>query len=401
VNSFLLSGCGNNAWVQGGNAFGAPGVIGTTDNQILTVQSAGAHIGLKVAGGNGLRVTKMSGTYSEAVNVVNGSASNVAGPLIFGTTIQGATVGGGGREGSNCYDHILGTNTRECGNRATEYFATIGGGTENAASNWASTVGGGQGNTASEHVSTVGGGGYNIAAGGGSTVAGGQYNYASYVASTVSGGKSNTANGDFATVAGGSSNNASGTNSTVVGGRTNRAAGNAALAAGIRAKALNNHSFVWGGSPTDDTNDAGPGTFTAYAPGGFFFYVGAPGAGGCTLTNSAGWSCTSDRTTKTNITPLNARDILKRVANIPITRWSYKGTESVANIGPMAQDFWREFKLGDSDKSIASMNMSGVALAAIQGLNQKLTEQVKAKDREIAALKARLDAIEGRLNSTR
>jgi hypothetical protein len=402
VNSFLLSGCGNNAWVQGGNAFGAPGVIGTTDNQILTVQSAGAHISLKVAGGDGLRITKMSGTYSEAVNVNNGSSNNVAGPLIFGTTIQGATVSGGGREGSNCFDHVLGTNTRECGNRATEYFATVSGGTENAASNFASTVAGGQSNTASDYVSTVGGGLQNVAAGARSTVAGGGNNYASFYASTVGGGSGNTANGDFATVAGGNTNNASGTNSTVVGGRENRAAGNAALAAGTRAKAINNNAFVWGGSPSNDTNDAGPETFTAYAPGGFYFFRGAPGAGGCTLpAGTVSWSCTSDRNTKTNITSLNARDILKRVANISITRWSYKGTESIANIGPMAQDFWRAFKLGDSDKSIASMNMSGVALAAIQGLNQKLTEQVKAKDREIAALKARLDAIEKKLLSTR
>jgi hypothetical protein len=39
------------------------------------------------------------------------------------------------------------------------------------------------------------------------------------------------------------------------------------------------------------------------------------------------------------------------------------------------------------------MNMSGVALAAIQGLNQL----VKEKDTEIIALKARLKAIEKRL----
>jgi len=36
----------------------------------------------------------------------------------------------------------------------------------------------------------------------------------------------------------------------------------------------------------------------------------------------------------------------------------------------------------------------GVALAAIQGLNQKLEEQAKAKDAEIQNLKARLDKLE-------
>ena len=41
--------------------------------------------------------------------------------------------------------------------------------------------------------------------------------------------------------------------------------------------------------------------------------------------------------------------------------------------------------------------MSGVALAAIQGLNQKLTDTLKAKDAEVRAMKAELAAIKKRL----
>jgi hypothetical protein len=205
----------------------------------------------------------------------------------------------------------------------------------------------------------------------------------------VAGGYGNTA---------GSSLNGAGAASFVAGGSRNYTRGFASFAAGNQAKALDDHSFVWGGSELGDTNSAGPGTFTAYAPGGFYFFRGIVGAGGCVLpAGVVSWSCTSDRATKSNIQALNPLDTLRRVVAMPVARWNYIGTEKIKNVGPMAQDFFKAFSLGDSDKSIASMNMSGVALSAIQGLNQKLTEQVKSKDAEILALKARLLAIEKRL----
>lgn len=48
------------------------------------------------------------------------------------------------------------------------------------------------------------------------------------------------------------------------------------------------------------------------------------------------------------------------------------------HIGPMAQDFNAAFQLGESDRAITTVDADGVALAAIQGLNQKL-EQNKHK----------------------
>ena len=67
------------------------------------------------------------------------------------------------------------------GNRVTDDFGTVGGGTDNQAGDGtasttnatASTVGGGRGNTASGDHSTVGGGFNNAASGSGSTVGGG------------------------------------------------------------------------------------------------------------------------------------------------------------------------------------------------------------------------------------
>ena len=77
---------------------------------------------------------------------------------------------------------------------------------------------------------------------------------------TVGGGSQNRAGDDagttndklFATVSGGAGNIASGTGSTVPGGSNNTAQGSNSFAAGRRAKALHNGSFVWGDSTDAD-----------------------------------------------------------------------------------------------------------------------------------------------------
>jgi hypothetical protein len=60
----------------------------------------------------------------------------------------------------------------------------------------------------------------------------------------------------------------------------------------------------------------------------------------------------------------------------------------------MAQDFHAAFGVGPDDKHISMVDADGVALAAIQGLNQKLTEELQRRDAENAALKARLEKLE-------
>jgi hypothetical protein len=327
---------------------------------------------------NGYRITLPSGASSPVI--IGGHSANE-----FGPQADGAIVAGGGSGASDCFEPSTGAATRPCRNYVNGRYATVSGGRANIATEGHSTVSGGHANTANAVYATVSGGIGNAASGTGAV---------------VSGGDSNRASGSRAAVSGGYNNVASGTDAVVSGGYNNVASGSASFASGMRAKATHDFSYVWGGSDTSITGSSGVGTFTAYAPGGFYFFRGAPGAGGCTLpAGTVSWSCTSDRNTKTNITSLDARDILKRVANIPITRWSYKGTETVANIGPMAQDFWREFKLGDSDKSIASMNMSGVALAAIQGLNQKLSDEVMALRKQLAAKSAESAALRAELKS--
>jgi hypothetical protein len=100
---------------------------------------------------------------------------------------------------------------------------------------------------------------------------------------------------------------------------------------------------------------------------------------------------TSSREAKRGIEAVNGLSILDKVAALPIAEWSYKADNpSVRHLGPMAEDFHAAFGLGKSDKGLTSVDTSGVALAAIQGLNQKLME----KDARIAELELRLVELE-------
>jgi hypothetical protein len=105
---------------------------------------------------------------------------------------------------------------------------------------------------------------------------------------------------------------------------------------------------------------------------------------------------TSDRNAKEHFEPVDPAVVLAKVAALPVTRWNYKQDKASEHIGPMAQDFYAAFGVGPDDKHITTVDEGGVALAAIQGLNQKLEQQLKSKDQEIAELRrslARLDRL--------
>jgi general secretion pathway protein D len=131
------------------------------------------------------------------------------------------------------------------------------------------------------------------------------------------------------------------------------------------------------------------------------FQFGQQTGGGVT---GGGGTVPSDRNIKTDFQAVDAQDILARVTALPISEWSYKADAGTRHIGPMAQDFKAAFKIGGDDKSIAIVDASGIALAAIKGLNEKneklesqikqASAQLEAKDAEIKALKERLDKLE-------
>ena len=115
---------------------------------------------------------------------------------------------------------------------------------------------------------------------------------------------------------------------------------------------------------------------------------------------AASFNTGSDRAVKTAIQSINPRSVLNKVLAMPITSWAYKTDGNTRHIGPMAQDFHKAFGLGGSDKSIATVDADGVALAAIQGLHQIVKDKdakIGALEKLNAAMQRKLAAIEKRL----
>ena len=112
------------------------------------------------------------------------------------------------------------------------------------------------------------------------------------------------------------------------------------------------------------------------------------------ICNGNIWVNSSDRQLKEDFTPIDPLEVLEKVAAMPVQSWVYKSQPGERHIGPIAQDFHAAFGLnGADDKHISTIDEGGVALAAIQGLNRRLEEELRKRDAENAALKAELAEI--------
>lgn len=141
------------------------------------------------------------------------------------------------------------------------------------------------------------------------------------------------------------------------------------------------------------------GSFSWFRGGTHSNSANSPGAGGVEMMrlNSGGlrvngtFVSASDRNLKENFEPVNPREVLDKVAALPLSTWNYRADLTARHVGPMAQDFHAAFGVGSDDRHIATVDADGVALAAIQGLNQKLEEQVQAQAKRISQLEAELN----------
>ena len=59
--------------------------------------------------------------------------------------------------------------------------------------------------------------------------------------------------------------------------------------------------------------------------------------------------------------------------------WADSHAPDKRHIGPVAQDFHAAFGLGTHETAIATVDADGVALAAIQGLNEKVEAEVRGQ----------------------
>ena len=421
------AGSGTEAWLLGGNAGTTPGthVLGTTDTASLTLVVNGvpalrlepATIPNLIGGyrGNGVAsgvqgATIGGGGQSGYPNMVTADYGTIGGGYANIVSDTRATIGGGG---GNSASGELTTIGGGYWNTASGDYATVGGGVANAASDVYATIGGGAENNASSSIATIGGGWTNTADGVGATVAGGGYNTASGTYATLGGGYDNTIEGDYATVAGGSYITVTGDYATVPGGQYNVAEGGWSFAAGYNAQANHTGSFVW-----SDARSSTPFSsqhhyqFRARAFGGFRLEDGdglwvemaylpttpISTSTGAYLSGGGMWVNSSDRNLKENFEPVDGQDVLDRLAEMPISTWNYKaGDPNARHMGPVAQDFYATYGLGEDDRHNAALDTSGVALAAIQKLyakNQTLEAENADLQTQIDGMEARLAALE-------
>ena len=94
----------------------------------------------------------------------------------------------------------------------------------------------------------------------------------------------------------------------------------------------------------------------------------------------------SDRSAKQDFEPVDSRDMLERVAALPVMRWRYTNNPANVHLGPVAQDFRAAFGLGQDDQTIATVDADGVALAAIQGLKEKVESRSQESGARIQKL---------------
>jgi len=333
-------------------------------------------------------------------NMATGDQASLAGGSYnFATGLRSAVGGGRGNVASGSRATIAGGE----GNRAEANLTTVGGGKNNYARTSHSTIGGGTLNECQGAASTIGGGSYNFAGGTFATIGGGYMVGAHGDYATVGGGEFNGASGTGATVAGGIGNGATGLAAAVPGGQSNLASGDYGFAAGRRAKATHAGSFVWGDSANVDKSSSVGDEFSVYASGGVRLFTSNPPTTGVTLAPGSGtWSSLSDREAKRDVAPVDPARVLEGVLSLPIATWSYRTqAREVRHMGPMAQDFRAAFGLGVGPTTIDGVDPDGVALAAIQGLEARLREALARKDAEIAALHARIEALEARAAEVR
>jgi hypothetical protein len=126
--------------------------------------------------------------------------------------------------------------------------------------------------------------------------------------------------------------------------------------------------------------------------------------GNLTVTGTINGTTLSSRALKTSIAAVDDREMLRRVANLPIYSWRYKAaTNDPEQIGPMAEDVRDTLGLGDGTRLALGLT-GGVSLSAIRGLN----EIVQDNGRELAQLREtnaqlmdRLASLEARLAAER
>jgi hypothetical protein len=133
--------------------------------------------------------------------------------------------------------------------------------------------------------------------------------------------------------------------------------------------------------------------FAARATGGFRFRTNAAATTGCNLPAGSGaFACSSDANLKRDFQPLEADEVLAKLARLDVSTWTFVDEPAVRHVGPTAQAFHAAFGLGADDTSISYTDINGINMRAIQALEERTRNLIT----EIAALRAELAALKER-----
>ncbi len=296
------SAIGNNSFVI--HAMGGVGIGTNTPSGALEVAGTVRMAGFEMPSGavNGYVLTCNSVPAGHAIWAPVGSAVSDGdwelgtvpnGDVLFTVGNWGIARNGATLLGNNDFTHVnLGVNSTT-GDATHSQYSTVSGGHGNVAAGEAATIGGGEWNRVETGSGTVGGGDTNLVymlaewgtIGGGmsnvvtdtcGTVAGGSNNYANAAFAFAGGGFLNDADARYATIGGGDSNYVGGNYATIPGGLENTANGARSLAAGWKARALHDGTFVWADNLGIDLSSTAGNQFLIRASGGVGIRTNTP-----------------------------------------------------------------------------------------------------------------------------
>lgn len=174
------------------------------------------------------------------------------------------------------------------------------------------------------------------------------------------------------------------TNSLVIDGNGDIAMGPATASAALHVQRNNSFTDPWLLMALPDDGDANTEERLVEVDASGNLFVGG------TITQL------SSRFSKENLIQVASQEILGKLSQLPIWTWNYlHSQDDDRHIGPVAEDFYRQFGFGTSARSVAPADMAGVALAATQALQQEIAQ----RDAKIATLEARLARLEALLMS--
>ena len=197
-------------------------------------------------------------------------------------------------------------------------------------------------------------------------------------------------------------------------GLQNSASGNFSVAIGKNARTANRQgSIVLGdgcaGFSSDSVYPTANNQVVMRGCGGVRVFTNQGLTSGVELAaGGSGWSAVSDRNRKENFLAVEGEELLARLRSVPVSTWNYRTQDgSIRHMGPMAQDFYAAFGLGENELMINSVDADGVNLAGVKALDARTTAQqarIEALEASNAALasenaelRARLERIEALL----